>query len=93
MQKVNLNDIAGNVAQELNVSKKDAVAIASALVSGITEQLVAGNQVSVTGFGSFVSKERAARQGRNPQSGEVITIEARRVVSFKPSSKLKEAVR
>ena len=93
MQKVNLNDIAGNVAQELNVSKKDAVAIASALVSGITEQLVAGNQVSVTGFGSFVSKERAARQGRNPQSGAVITIEARRVVSFKPSSKLKEAVR
>lgn len=93
MQKVNLNDIAGNVAQELNVSKKDAVAIASALISGITEQLVAGNQVSVTGFGSFVSKERAARQGRNPQSGEVITIEARRVVSFKPSSKLKEAVR
>lgn len=93
MQKVNLNDIAGNVAQELNVSKKDAVAIANALVNGITEQLVAGNQVSVTGFGSFVSKERAARQGRNPQNGEVITIEARKVVSFKPSSKLKEAVR
>ena len=56
------------------------------------EFLKGGGKLALVGFGSFTVKERAARDGRNPQTGETIKIPARRVVSFKPGSELKGAV-
>jgi len=62
------------------------------LMENVKNTLKDGGKLALVGFGSFVVKQRAARQGRNPQTGETIEIAARNVVSFKPGSELKEAV-
>ena len=56
------------------------------------ESLEAGENVKISGFGVFESKQKNARRGRNPQTGEAITIEARKVLTFKPSSVLKQSI-
>lgn len=91
--KVNLTSIAAQVAEKLDMSQKDAVVAVTSVFETITESLVEGNQVSISNFGSFVTKERPARVGRNPQTGDPIEIEARSVASFKASQKLKDAVK
>ena len=57
-----------------------------------TEELKKGNKISIVGFGTFAVSERAAREGRNPRTGETVQIAARRAVTFKPGAALKEAV-
>lgn len=80
--------MAERTGQAMNASEKSL----NAFISIVEEQVGKGNAVSLVGFGSFASKQRAEREGRNPQSGEKITIPARLVPVFKPGSDLKKAV-
>lgn len=86
-------DLIDAVAHLANLSKDDASKAVNGTIQAITDALKAGDQVSLVGFGSFAVKERAARQGRNPQTGAKIQIPARKVARFKPGSKLADAVK
>jgi nucleoid DNA-binding protein len=85
-------DIVVAVANKLELSPHKADLAVSAFIEQITNALSRGESVSLLGFGSFNVSERAARAGRNPQTGAVIQIAASKNVSFKPGKALKEAV-
>lgn len=85
-------DLVNKVAAKTGLTKKDAGKAVEAVFSSISEALGAGQKVSLVGFGTFVTKSRAARTGRNPQTGKKIKISARRVPSFKAGKTLKETV-
>jgi DNA-binding protein HU-beta len=89
---MNKADLISAVMEKTEVSKADATKSVDAIFDAITDALKQGDQVSVPGFGIFQRKERAARQGRNPQTGESIQIPAAKVPSFKAGKGLKEAV-
>ena len=89
MNKAELVDQIANIS---DISKADAGRALDAFVTVVTDALKAGDTISLVGFGSFVVKERAERQGRNPQSGEAITIKAAKIPSFKAGKILKDAV-
>jgi DNA-binding protein HU-beta len=76
------------VASKTTLSKKEAASILGTITDTITKSLGKGEKVSIPGFGTFAMAERKARTGRNPRTGEMITIKAKKVVKFKPSSKL-----
>ena len=80
------------VAAEAGITKKAAAKAVDAVFGAIAAEVSAGNKVTVTGFGTFEPKAREARQGRNPQTGEAITIPAHNVVTFKPGKGLKDCV-
>lgn len=73
-------------------SKKEAAEVVEAVFDAMKEVLAEGEKIKLSGFGNFVVREKAARVGRNPQTGEEIVIAARRVLTFKPSQVLKEAL-
>ena len=73
-------------------SKKEAAEIVETVFNTIKETLESGEKIKISGFGNFVVREKKARIGRNPQTGEEITISARRVLTFKPSQVLKNAL-
>lgn len=73
-------------------SKKEAADVVETIFDSIKETLGRGEKVKISGFGNFVTRDKAARTGRNPQSGEEIEIAARRVLTFKPSQVLKDAL-
>ena len=77
---------------EAGLTKKDAETAVNAVVSSITDALVKGDAVSLIGFGTFSVKERAAREGKNPRTGEVIKIAASKVPTFKAGKALKDKV-
>ncbi|OQX52472.1 MAG: hypothetical protein B5M53_08365 [Candidatus Cloacimonas sp. 4484_209] len=81
--------LAARVVEKLGIKKKDAVGIANALFETIKESLKQGEEVRITGFGSFRVVQRAAREGRNPVTREVIEIPAKKVVKFKAGKGLK----
>lgn len=70
-------------------SKKESAELVDLLFDTIKETLGRGERVKVSGFGNFVLRDKHARRGRNPQTGEAITIDSRRVLAFKPSALLK----
>nr|MCP3865561.1 HU family DNA-binding protein [Aestuariibacter sp.]MCP4060072.1 HU family DNA-binding protein [Pseudoalteromonas sp.] len=74
-----------------DISKATAGKALDATTAAITEALASGESVALIGFGTFSVKERAARNGRNPQTGETITIAAAKIPSFKVGSQLKQA--
>lgn len=80
------------IASTTGLSKSDAEKVFSATFDLFKDELVKGNKVSVAGFGVFKISERAARDGRNPQTGETIHIAASKNVGFKAGTALKEAV-
>lgn len=80
------------VAEKTEISKKAAEGAVNAILNAITEDLAAGNRVQLSGFGTFETKTRAARTGRNPKTNEPMEIAASTSVSFKPSKTLKDAV-
>jgi len=86
-------DIVERLHQRLGMSKKDAYGHVEALFELMKKTLSDGNRVKITGFGSFDVRQKQDRRGRNPQTGEAITIEARRVLVFKPSPVLKREIR
>ena len=89
----NKNQIIANVAEKANVSKKVATDVVNAFLSSVTEELASGESVQMIGFGSFVVKEKAARQYRNLRTGEMIDAPATKVPAFKAGAQLKAAVK
>lgn len=81
------------VAENAGLTKKDADAAVKAVTQVIIEQVAAGDKISLVGFGTFESGTRAARQGRNPQTGEPIDIPETKVPKFKPGKAFKDAVK
>lgn len=80
------------VAKETEWTKKDSEEAINAVVKVITNALVAGEKLSIVGFGTFEVAERAAREGRNPQTGESLMIKACKMPKFKPAKALKELI-
>lgn len=89
---MNKTDLINNVAEKAEVTKKDAEKVVNAVFASISDALTAGEKVQLVGFGTFEVKERAARVGRNPQTGETINISASKVPGFKAGKVLKDAV-
>lgn len=89
---MNKTELVERVAESTGKTKKEASAVVDSVFQAISEALVGGDKVALVGFGNFEVKERAARTGRNPQTGEEIQIEATKVPSFKPGKQLKDAV-
>lgn len=89
---MNKSELIEHIAAEVALSKTDAERVLNAMTSGITHELKKGNQVVIAGFGTFKVSDRAARVGRNPQTGEVINIAAAKVPVFKAGKAFKDAV-
>jgi len=89
---VNKAELISSVAEKTNLTKKDAEKALSAMLESIREALSAGDKVQLVGFGTFETRERAARKGRNPQTGEEIDIAATKVPVFKAGKQLRESV-
>lgn len=85
-------ELAAFVADQADISKDKAAEIINIITDQIGEALRQNDTVSLVGFGSFVQKHRPERMGKNPQTGEAITIKASNSVGFKPGKALKEAV-
>lgn len=90
---MNKTDLVNKVAEISELSKKDAGKAVDSVFETITESLSNGDGVQLIGFGNFEVRERAARKGRNPQTGEEIEIAASKVPAFKAGKALKEAVK
>ncbi|QBY45927.1 HU family DNA-binding protein (plasmid) [Arsenophonus nasoniae] len=90
---MNKTELISKVAEKSGLSKKDSEKAVNAFIETVTEALKAGNDVQLIGFGSFQVKPRAARDGRNPKTGETLKIAASNVPSFKAGQRLKEAVK
>ena len=86
------SDISSHVADQADLSKAAADSAVNAVFSAIRDALVQEETVSIAGFGAFSIKRRPARQGRNPRTGENITIAASKVPSFKAGKSLRDAV-
>jgi len=89
---VNKSELVDVVAEGADISKAAAARAVDAMVEAISGALKKGDQVSLVGFGTFVVRERAARSGRNPKTGETIEIAASKVPTFKAGKGLKDAV-
>jgi len=85
-------DLVNSIFKELNLSKKQSAAIINELFEIIKGTLEQGEKVKVSGFGNFVVRQKEPRKGRNPQTGEELEISARKIVTFKPSQVLKNAL-
>ena len=86
------SELINAIAEQSNLSKADAGRGLEALIKTIETTLKAGDAITLLGFGTFAVKDRAERTGRNPQTGQEITIAAAKVPSFKPGKGLKDAV-
>ena len=89
---MNKQELIAVMAEKANLSKKDAEAALNAFVGAVEDALVKGDKVQLVGFGGFEVRERAARTGRNPQTGETIEIPACKKPSFSAAKALKDAV-
>ena len=89
---VTLKHLAADLAEEHELSKKAAEAILTDMVGKITKHLKKGERIRIVGLGILQVRERAARMGRNPATGEAIQIKASKKVAFRAAKELKEAV-
>lgn len=89
---MNKTELISSVAEKSELTKKDAEKAVNALFASIQEALAKGEKVQLVGFGTFEVRERKARTGRNPQTGEEIQIAAAKVPAFKAGKSLKDAV-
>jgi integration host factor subunit alpha len=85
-------DLVERIHTNTGFSKKESADILESVFSIIKNTLEAGEKIKIAGFGNFEVKQKTDRRGRNPQTGETITIEARRILSFKPSNLLRQAI-
>ena len=86
-------ELVAYVAEKANLSKKDAETAVNSVFDGITEALKTDGKIQLVGFGSFEVKERAARMGKNPATGETIEIPASKSPSFKAGKALKDTIK
>ncbi|MDY5846346.1 MAG: HU family DNA-binding protein [Bariatricus sp.] len=89
---MNKTELVAAVAEQGEVSKKDAEKVLKAFVDVVTEELKKGEKVQLVGFGTFEVSERSAREGRNPQTGKTMKIDACKAPKFKAGKALKDAV-
>lgn len=89
---MNKTELIAAVAEKTDLSKKDADAAVSAVLGAITDALKVGDKIQLVGFGTFEVRNRAAKQGRNPRTGETMTVPASKVPAFKAGKALKDAV-
>lgn len=89
---MNRKDLVETVAREADLSTAQADAALKALVDGVVAAVAAGDKVAIAGFGTFESRQRSARTGRNPQTGETMEIAASVAPAFKPAAGFKQAV-
>ena len=89
---MNKTEFIAAVAEKAEISKKDSEKALKAFVDVVAEQLKAGDKVQLVGFGTFEVSERAARERRNPQTGETMTIAACKAPKFKAGKALKDAI-
>lgn len=89
---MNKTELIESVAESADISKAAAGKAVDAFIGAVSGALKNGDQVTVVGFGTFLVRERAARTGRNPQTGAEIQIAAAKVPAFKPGKALKDAV-
>ena len=89
---MNKEELVQEIAKKTKVTQKDAAEVLNALVDTIQKTVAKGNKVTLVGFGTFESRKRAARTGRNPQTGKEISIPAKTVPVFSAGKKFKTAV-
>ena len=89
----NKQELIAKVAESADLTKKDAEKAVNAVFASVSEFLAKGEKVQLIGFGTFETRERAARKGRNPQTGDSIKIAATTVPAFKAGKALKDAVK
>ena len=89
---MNKTELVAAVAESAGLTKKDAERVVNASIDAITAALAKGEKVQISGFGTFESKTREARIGRNPHTKEAVEIPATRVPTFKPSKALKDLI-
>lgn len=87
---MNKTELVVAMAEQTNLSKKDAEAALKAFIDVVSEELKKGEKVQLVGFGTFEVSERAAREGRNPQTGETMEIKASKTPKFKAGKALKD---
>lgn len=89
---MNKTELIAAIAAKANLTKKDAEEALKAFTEVVTDELVKGEKIQLVGFGTFEVSERAAREGRNPKSGEVMNIPASKTPKFKAGKALKDKV-
>ncbi len=89
---MNRTELVDAIAKETKLSKKDIEAVIKSFINVVTAELKAGGKVQLVGFGTFEVAERAAREGRNPQTGATMKIKASKAPKFKAGKALKEEV-
>ncbi len=89
MNKSELTDAVANAA---DLSRASAARAVDAMINAVAAALKEGDQISIVGFGTFMVRERSARSGRNPRTGETINIKASKVPWFKPGKALRDAI-
>jgi len=86
------NDIADSICKNTDFPKQDCLRVVESFFKIIKSELIKGNDVTISGFGKWSVKKKVARNGRNPQTGEKITIDARKVVTFRSAEKLRSEI-
>ncbi len=89
---MNKEELVQELAKKTNISQKKAAEVVTSLVESIQNAVSKGKKVTLVGFGTFEARKRAARTGRNPQTGDTIKIEAKKVPAFSAGKKFKEMV-
>ena len=92
MKTITRADIAEKIYEEIGISRKDCADMLDSIINIITQELVSGNDVKLSSFGSLYLRHKTPRIGRNPKTGVEAAISARTVLSFKPSSNLRKAI-
>ncbi|CAA2931044.1 HU family DNA-binding protein [Arsenophonus endosymbiont of Bemisia tabaci] len=90
---MNKTELINQIAEKADLTKKDSEKALNAFIETVTKTLKVGDDIQLVGFGSFQVKQRAARDGRNPKTGETLKIAAAKVPIFKAGKTLKEAVK
>jgi DNA-binding protein HU-beta len=90
---MNKSELVSKVAEATEMSKKDVTSVVDAVFDTIADALQNGDKVQLVGFGNFEVRERTARKGRNPQTGEEIDIPASKIPAFKPGKALKDGIK
>ncbi|MFH1224095.1 MAG: integration host factor subunit alpha [Pseudomonadota bacterium] len=85
-------DLVNKIFEQIGGTKKDAADLVEKLFDLMRDVIVSGESIKVSGFGNFIVRNKKSRVGRNPQTGQTIQISARRVLTFKPSQVLRDAV-
>lgn len=90
---MNKTDLVNSIAEKSGLTKKDVEMVLNSFLGEVTEALSAGDKVQLIGFGTFETRKRSGRLGRNPQTGETLNIPESKIPAFKAGNKLKEAVK